>query len=446
MKPSKPSRDFPLFPHGNGQWAKKIKGKLHYFGPWNDPQAALAKFQATGDLQDTPKFTEPKAERKRPVFRKPHPDFPLFPHQGTGRWAKKVRGNTHYFGKVEDDPDGKKALDLWLAQKDDLLAGRKAQPDHGGLTVKETINRFLNDKLQLLNSNEIGQRTFDEYKATGEFVAEHFSLTRAVSGLTPDDFQELRAKMAKRWGPVRLGNEIQRVRSIFRHVDELLDRPVHFGKAFKKPSAKVMRLNRAARGERDFTAEQLRDILAIANPNMKAMTLLAINGGFGNTDLGKLPTKVVNLDEARIYWPRTKTGIPRNVPLWPETVEAVKAVLKQDRLAVKKEHEGLLFISPRGKSYVVQNRTYGLTAEFARALKQAGIKGHSFYDLRHTFQTVAEEARDIPAVKAIMGHSSHSNDMAAVYRQRITKERLLAVTDYLRDWLFGQTNSIRSAG
>lgn len=43
-KPAKPRADFPLFPHARGYWAKKICGKLHYFGRWDDPEGSLAKY------------------------------------------------------------------------------------------------------------------------------------------------------------------------------------------------------------------------------------------------------------------------------------------------------------------------------------------------------------------------------------------------------------------
>ena len=42
-----------------------------------------------------------KSTAKRP---KPYRGFPLF-HHASGRWARKVRGKLHYFGKVADEPD-----------------------------------------------------------------------------------------------------------------------------------------------------------------------------------------------------------------------------------------------------------------------------------------------------------------------------------------------------
>ena len=43
-KPQKPYAEFPLTAHANRQWCKKIRGKLHFFGVWADPDAALAKY------------------------------------------------------------------------------------------------------------------------------------------------------------------------------------------------------------------------------------------------------------------------------------------------------------------------------------------------------------------------------------------------------------------
>src|SRR5690606_4438299 len=48
-KPEKPYPGFPLYAHASGRWAKKILGRIHYFGPWRDWQTALAKYQEQRD-------------------------------------------------------------------------------------------------------------------------------------------------------------------------------------------------------------------------------------------------------------------------------------------------------------------------------------------------------------------------------------------------------------
>ena len=76
-----------------------------------------------------------------------------------------------------------------------------------------------------------------------------------------------------------------------------------------------------------------------------------------------------------------------------------------------------------------------LAQRFAKLLKALDINGRrGFYALRHTFETIAGESKDQVAVNAIMGHVD--NSMAAVYRERISDERLQAVVDVVREWLW----------
>src|SRR3954454_25179323 len=89
-KPAKPHPEFPLFPHRTGYWAKKIRGKMHYFGPrWHDDAEKAAAL---------------------------------------------------------DD-----ALAEYDAQAEALHAGRKPRPDPDALTVKDAANAFLNAKKALLD-------------------------------------------------------------------------------------------------------------------------------------------------------------------------------------------------------------------------------------------------------------------------------------------------------
>ncbi|MBP7937738.1 MAG: hypothetical protein KA354_24120 [Phycisphaerae bacterium] len=45
-KPTQPHPSFSLTAHPNRQWCKKTRGKVHFFGVWADPEAALKRYLA----------------------------------------------------------------------------------------------------------------------------------------------------------------------------------------------------------------------------------------------------------------------------------------------------------------------------------------------------------------------------------------------------------------
>lgn len=61
-KPAKPYPEFPLTAHPTGYWCKKVRGKLHYFGPWDDPDGALKKYLDQKDDLHAGRQPRPDAE------------------------------------------------------------------------------------------------------------------------------------------------------------------------------------------------------------------------------------------------------------------------------------------------------------------------------------------------------------------------------------------------
>ena len=69
----------------------------------------------------------------------------------------------------------------------------------------------------------------------------------------------------------------------------MLKTPVMFGPGFKRPTKKTLRLERAKKGPKLFTGDEIRKLLDTAGLQLKAMILLACNAGLGNSDLANLP-------------------------------------------------------------------------------------------------------------------------------------------------------------
>lgn len=367
-KPKKPYVGFPLTPHGNGQWCKRIRGELHYFGPWGDWKAALAKY-----------------------------------HE----------------------------------QKDDLHAGRKPRvKSEDGLTLGALCNRFLTAKALVRDAGGMTTRTWNEYKTTLAWLVECLGTGRFVADLAADDFEELYGRLTKSLGVRTVSNEIQRVRTVFKFAFEngLIPAPVRFGTTFRKPTKTQLRKHRAKKPVQLFEPHEIHALLAVAATPMKAMILLGINCGFGNSDCGNLPQTALDCDAGWVTFPRPKTGIERRCPLWDETVAALRAALAERPSAQDAAHAGLVFITQKGLPWASEKPGSPVGQAFTKLVRKAKVKaGRGFYALRHSFRTVADASLDQPAIDRIMGHET--SGISTAYRERIGDARLVAVANVVHAWL-----------
>lgn len=375
-KPEKPRKDFPLFAHNNGQWAKKIRGKLHYFGAWASPDAALAKY---------------------------------------------------------------------LEQRDYLKSGISPPRHQSGVVLYDLCSKFLEAKENQVESGDLARRSFNDYFATCNGILKSLGGSTPVVSLMPSHFAKLRKDVGKTRGPGTTKNEIVRIRVVFNWgVKSDLITSVKYGPDFVAPSKKQIRQQRHKSEQRYFTRQQVRALIKYSEPHLRAMILLGINCGWGNTDVASVPISAINLTAGMADFPRPKTSIERRAPLWPETVTALRESFASRRQPLDDADAGLFFLTTFGRQYVRQREegawidSVGLV--FGKLLKRLKIKrkGVNFYSLRHTFRTVADELGDRPAIDRIMGHETPG--IGTAYREwvrdRNETERLKRVTDHVREWVF----------
>jgi integrase len=400
---------------------------------------------------------------------KPYPEFPLGA-ANNGRWQKRIKGRLYYFGRwgkvvdgvmtrLSEDGNWREALDIYRVRIDDIQAGREIvepskKDDPDALTVGRMCNRFLSAKLQRLKSGEISARSFAEYRASTERMIETFGAKTVIDNLRATDFAKLRELLAEKFGPHRLCTEIVMIKSVFKFAlkSDVVDHD------FKKPSKAVLRKHRLSRPKRLFSAEEARALIEKAGTPLRAMILLALNAGFGNSDVATLPLSALDLDKGWVEFPRPKTGIERRAKLWAETIAALRTAIAARPTPQSADDQELVFITRWGARWVrselkerknkeseeQEEKEKGpgfvlidsVSFEFGKLLRTLKIKkeGVGYYALRHTFRTIADGSKDTPAIRYCMGHADGSID--DVYRETIDDSRLIAVSDHVRAWLF----------
>jgi len=343
--------------------------------------------------------------------------FPLTLHP-TGQFCKKIRGKLYYFGT-----DKQQALARYLEQAAYLHTGKDPKPKKVGneMSLRTLCNLYLQYQDSRVLAGEIKPRQlYDQTRYLRAFV-KHIGPNRKIFDITTIDIQNYRARMIKsKKAAVTINNHISAFKAMFHWAGEndVISSLPNLNAIKKIPAPKKFRPI--------FTSEQIKKLLDHANQQMRAMILLGLNCGFGCTDCAELLWKHIDFKEARIHFARGKTGIDRNLPLWSETIEALKA-LSQINERVFNTRMGNAWVrtiktvkKDGSIKYTVDN---AITKEFSKLIKKANItieKGVGFYTLRRTAATLAAQSGDPFAVQKLLGHADLKR--ATTYVQDVSEQ------------------------
>jgi integrase len=339
-KPQKPRPDFPLFPHQNGQWAKKIDGKLRYFGKWDDFSEAESRYKAfvASPLQQKPKEITLHAIRLKDL------------------------------------------VNAYLTDCQ-LRVARKEMAQVTLNAYRDFFKRFFShtDKLTLLHAVDWGRAA----KKQRAGKAHQLSPSSWVVEIT-------KLKTCLNWAKDR------------QLIDAIPELGPGWKKPSQRSVRKTAKQFRAW-FDREEIIKLLDHCTKTSRLALRAMILLGVNAGLGNHDCASLRPQNVDLERGWLVFPRNKTGVARKSKLWPETVQAlrdyadVRPRVKTDWVFVT--IYGNQYTRP-DQSHCVINKQF---REVCQA-NMLWIPRRGFYGLRRTCATIGGESTDQAAVNAIMGH------------------------------------------
>lgn len=371
------------------------------------------------------KSADHNRDYNRPTW--PYPNIVTMTPHASGQWCKKVRGKIYYFGPWAQ-PD--LALSRWHAEGDALKAGRTPEippePDDS-LTLGELANTYVGQKATDQRGGRIQARHLQDIQRDIAAVLAFLGGRRPVAELYPADWTRWSNNRRERWNETTFKNHVRRIRAMFTwaYQSDLITRPMRYGPEFapRKVTAKPKAI---------YTADEIRDLLFHAQPQLEAMIYLGINGGYGNTDCSALQRS--EIEDGYIRSPRIKTQVARAVPLWPETQAAIDRAAEARPRPATRAYADHVFLTRLGQPWVDRSRSRdGVSQQFTKLAKACGVRSLGFYRLRSTFRTMADAVGDDRAANTIMGHATPG--MASVYVASVSDERLVKVTDHVRGWM-----------
>jgi len=362
--------------------------------------------------------------KSRPKRKTRSDKFPLTLHP-TGQYCKKIKGKLYYFGS-----DKEQALARYLEDAAYLHLGKGTRSTSAGdsVSLKGLCNLYLDRQESRTAIGEVKPRHVYDQTLILRSFAKFVGPNRLVSAVSTIDLQNYRTKLIRAARtPHTINNHISTIKAMYNWAleNEIVN---------NVPNLKAVRKIANAKNDKPtFTMQQIQELLQNASTQMKAMIWLGLNCGFGCTDCSQLKWKNLDLKNGRVDFPRGKTGIDRNLPLWDETVRALNETPKKGEL---------VFYTRRGNPWVrtIQSvdtdgadkhvKDDAISKEFSKVIRKAGIpkqKGVGFYTLRRTAATLTARSRDPFAVQKLLGHADLK--MATTYVQDVSEQTDRAINN-----------------
>jgi len=383
-----------------------------------------------------------------------------------GGWCRKFPGdaNRTYFGKVT----AAAAVKAMHAEEERRKRGERVDPARDML-LKDAVNHFLTHLDAELLKGDIGgsQRASygDEIDKFINLVGKQRRLSEFCRRDAPEViFAPLRAAAITR-GLSAAEKHIVQIRSFLRwcsDVRRFMAAPF-YADSFNPPSVKERRARtkgeRREKGTAAWTPAEVRGIVDAAKEDVHryAQVLLMLNGGMGATDLSNLDDAEIRWDISVIDTDRSKTQVPRIVPLWDITVEAMKASRAARAAPADPTLATRFFLTPHGRPLVVEQladekrlklkRTDALKNWFykvvngsprekwkKKAIRLPHLKRHrgGVYTLRSVFVNLAAghgQDRNLDAI--ILGQKFDRENME-FYMRGDNRQKLVAIVEHVR--------------
>jgi len=289
------------------------------------------------------------------------------------------------------------------------------------MTLKQLCDMYLKYQYSKLQANDLTANHHNEQIGSLKKLMAFIGPNIQINNISTLDLQNYKRRIQKSHVSVcRLNLHISIMKALFHWArkNDILE---------NIPNIDAISRGKIVYQERlTFDSEQIKELLSVADVKMRAMIWLGLNCGFGCTDCSELKWTDLDLINARVKLPRRKTGISRDLPLWPETVAALEKIPRTGKL---------VFCTSRGNPYIQTlvkpdgngNGKYttlnSITTKFSRLIKKSGLdvpKGTGFYTLRRTAATIAARSGDPFAVQRLLGHADLQ--MATRYVQDVSKQ------------------------